>query len=104
MSSRGKSTANRQPAKARRWSQAVTEHSDAIDLESGVFTQTSARKIAESLKRSAEASTRRKGSPFQSAMSVLNFEINRAGKGLAKSRLVRLERTKSELRKVFGRA
>jgi hypothetical protein len=86
-----------------RWSAEVTEHSNALDLEEGVFTKESPREIALSLKRSAEASTRRKGTPFQSAMSMLNFEINRAGKGLSAERRRILEDAKDELRKAFGR-
>jgi hypothetical protein len=78
--------------------------SDAMDLERGVFTQRSARAVAASLKRSAEASHRRKASPFRSAMSMLNFEINRGGKGLSAERRRVLERAKGELRKAFDRA
>ncbi len=88
---------------AKRWSQDVTEHSDAMDLEKDVFKQRSARKIAASLKRSAEASRRRKTTPFQSAMSMLNFYINRAGDQLSKSRRATLDKAKDELRKEFGR-
>jgi hypothetical protein len=77
--------------------------SDALDLESGVFKKNSARQIALSLKRSAEASRRRKSKPFRSAMSMLNFEINRAGKTLSARRRQVLNRTKVELRKVFHR-
>lgn len=87
----------------RRWSAEVTEHSSALDLEEGVFTKESPREIALSLKRSAEASTRRKGTPFQSAMSMLTFEINRAGKGMSAGRRQTLENAKHELRKAFGR-
>lgn len=86
-----------------KWSQNVTDHSDAMDLEGGVFKQRSAKKIADSLKRSAEQSERRKASPFQSAMSMLTFYINRAGKQLSKSRISILERAKDELRKDFGK-
>lgn len=86
-----------------KWSQDVTEHSDALDLEEGVFTQSDPRKIAQSLKRSAEHSHRRKGTPFQSAMSMLTFYINRAGDELdAKQRKV-LENAKGELRALFGK-
>ena len=85
------------------WSKEVTEHSNALDLENGVFAQRSAKAIARSLKASAEHSKRRKGSAYQSAMSMLNFYINRAGKNLPKSRLQTLERAKTELRKEFGR-
>jgi hypothetical protein len=87
-----------------RWSQEVTEHSNALDLEEGVFTFKDPRKIASSLKRSAEASTRRKSDPFRSAMSMLVFYINRAGKNLSDADRVRLEKAKGELRKVFGKA
>ena len=86
-----------------RWSQDVTENSDAMDLADGVFKQRSAKKIADSLKHSAEASPRRKTSPFQSAMSMLTFYINRAGKQLSKSRLATLNRAKNELRKDFDK-
>lgn len=86
-----------------KWSQDVTEHSDALDLEEGVFTQSDPRKIAQSLKRSAEHSHRRKGTPFQSAMSMLTFYINRAADELdAKQRKV-LENAKGELRALFGK-
>lgn len=86
-----------------KWSQDVTDNSDAMDLEDGVFKQRSAKKIADSLKASAEHSYRRKASPFQSAMSMLNFYVNRAGKQLSKSRLTTLDRAKDELRKDFGK-
>jgi len=78
--------------------------SDALDLEPGVFTRRSAKAIAVSLKRSALASHRRKSEPFRSAMSMLNFHINRAGRGLSAERRRTLERAKGELRKLFGRA
>jgi translation initiation factor 2 alpha subunit (eIF-2alpha) len=78
--------------------------SNALDLESKVFTQRSARAVALSLKRSAERSKRRKSAPFRSAMSMLNFHINRAGKGLSKSQREVLDRAKEELRKLYGRA
>ncbi len=91
------------PPKKKKWSQGVTEHSDALDLEEGVFTWKDPKKIARSLKKSAEASTRRKGTPLQSAMSMLNFYINRAGSGLDKDQLRVLEEAKIELRKLFGR-
>jgi hypothetical protein len=80
------------------------ERSDAMDLKSGVFKLKSARAIAQSLKRSSEVSQRRKSSPFQSAMSMLNFEINRAGRNLGVERLKVLNQAKVELRKAFGRA
>jgi putative cell wall-binding protein len=81
----------------------VTKNSDALDLESKAFKKETPSDIARSLKRSAERSRRRKGTPYQSAMSMLTFYINRAGKNLPKRRLKVLERAKSELRKAFGR-
>jgi hypothetical protein len=93
----------RKRSQGRYWSSAVTRNSNALDLESSVFTQRSPRKVALSLKRSAERSRRRKGTPYQSAMSMLNFYINRAGKGLPESRRRVLMRAKDELRKAFGR-
>lgn len=87
-----------------KWSRQVMEHSDAMDLKSGVFKLKSAQAIARSLKNSSEASHRRKSSPFRSAMSMLNFEINRAGKNLSAERLKVLNQAKVELRKAFGRA
>lgn len=83
------------------WSGYVTKHSFALQLEEGVFTWNNPRKIAESLKRSSEESLNRKGTPFQSAMSMLNFYINRAGKNLKPERKRILEQTKIELRKLF---
>lgn len=91
----------RQPAK---WSAHVTRTSDALDLEPKVFSKSSPDAIARSLKRSAEASARRKAAPYQSAMSMLNFYINRAGKNLSDARRGVLERAKDALRKAFGRA
>lgn len=99
--------ATRQETKPRqddRWSAEVTRNSDALDLEEGVFTKRSPRQIALSLKRSAERSNRRKSSPYRSAMSMLTFQINRAGKGMSAGRRRILEDAKDELRKVFGRA
>jgi len=87
----------------RYWSQRVTETSNALDLESGVFTKSSPRAIVRSLKRSAEMSTRRKGGAYQSAMSMLNLYINRAGRNLGPKRRLILERAKHELRTAFGR-
>jgi hypothetical protein len=87
----------------RRWSRHVADHSDALDLERGVFTSRDPRRIARSLKRSAEASTRRKARPCQSAMSMLNLYINRAGRKLPAARRGVLERAKDELRQAFGR-
>ncbi len=86
----------------KKWSKDVAEHSDAMDLKDGVFKSRSPKKIADSLKHSAETSDRRKSSPFQSAMSMLNFYINRAGEQLSKSRRSTLEKAKDELRKDFG--
>lgn len=88
----------------RKWSQDVTEHSDALDLEPSVFTLDDPGEIAASLKRSAEHSKRRRGSAFQSAMSMLTFYINRAGDTLPAGRREILEAAKDELRKLFGRA
>jgi len=85
------------------WSNAVTKGSDALDLDNGVFTWKNPRKIALSLKRSAEKSTRRKAKPFASAMSMLNFYLNRAGKNLPAGRKRILEKAKVELRKAFGK-
>jgi len=85
------------------WSANVTKHSNALDLDRKVFNYSSPEKIAASLKRSAEKSTRRKGTPYQSAMSMLNFYINRAGKNLGAGRKQILERAKVRLRKLFGK-
>jgi hypothetical protein len=87
----------------RRWSQRVTEHSNALDLESGVFAQRDPRKIARSLKSSAERSHRRKSDPYRSAMSMLTFYINRAGRQLSKTQRGRLEAAKDELRDLYGK-
>ena len=87
----------------RKWSHEVTEHSDALDLEEGIFESDDPHEIALSLKHSAERSDRRKAEPFRSAMSMLTFYINRAGDNLSKSRRDVLERAKDELRKAFGR-
>jgi Protein of unknown function (DUF3175) len=89
--------------KRRRWSAEVTKRSDALDLESDVFKGKDPHRIALSLKRSAERSKRRKGTPYQSAMSMLNFYINRAGKNLPQKQKRVLERAKDELRDVFRR-
>ncbi|MBI2641016.1 DUF3175 domain-containing protein [Candidatus Roizmanbacteria bacterium] len=86
------------------WSGTVTKHSNALDLEKEVFTWNDPKKIAASLKNSAEQSTRRKAPPFQSAMSMLNFYINRAGKHLKPERRKILNEAKTELRKLFKRA
>jgi len=107
---KAKAKRNRPPDKSqrqrnpRRWSARVMKTSNALDLEPGVFTQRSAQAIAASLKRSALASSRRKAEPFRSAMSMLNFHINRSGRGLPPERRRVLERAKVELRKLFARA
>jgi len=90
--------------KGRRWSQRVTKESDALTLEKGVFTKSTPRKIAASLKRSADRSKRRKSGAYRSAMSMLTFYINRGGKGLPASRKKKLERAKDELRELYGKA
>jgi len=87
----------------RKWSAEVTKHSNALDLKKGVFTLHDPKKIAESLKDSAKHSHRRKGSPFQSAMSMLTFYINRDGKNLPEKQKEILEKAKDELRIFFGR-
>lgn len=103
-------TARKAPAKRKakaaspeRWSQRVTEHSDALDLKDSVFKLTDPKKIAASLKRSAERSSRRKTGAYRSALSMLTFYINRAGKTLPRTRRERLERAKDELKKAFGK-
>src|SRR5881628_915685 len=87
--------------KAKRWSRRVTETSNALDLDPGVFTRGDPRSIARSLKRSADRSRRRKTDPFRSAMSMLNFYINRAGKNLPRNQRARLESAKNELRALY---
>ncbi|HUW24786.1 MAG TPA: DUF3175 domain-containing protein [Patescibacteria group bacterium] len=87
----------------KKWSARVTKESNALDTEEGVFTWKDPKKIALSLKRSAESSTRRKGTPFQSAMSMLNFYINRAGKSLEPEQKKILEQAKIELRRLYGK-
>jgi len=99
-----KAKSKKKLAAGRRWSQRVTETSNALDLESGVFTFSSPRRIAASLKRSAESSARRKTSPFQSAMSMLNFYMNRAGRTLPQRQRRVLTQAKDELRRLFGKA
>jgi len=90
-------------AATRKWSQDVTEHSNALDLQRDVFTLKDPKRIAASLKKSAEASHRRKSSPFRSAMSMLTFYINRAGKNLDAARRRKLDAAKDELREQFHR-
>jgi hypothetical protein len=98
-------TASKKAAKTspRRWSQHVAETSDALDLAPDVFRLEDPKRIARSLKRSAEHSDRRKSEPFRSAMSMLVFYINRAGKNLDATQRQHLEDAKDELRKLFGR-
>jgi hypothetical protein len=91
------------PGRRRRWSQRVTEGSNALDLEAGVFALADPKRIARSLKRSAERSARRKAPPFRSAMSMLVFYINRAGANLSGVQRRRLEAAKDELRSLYGR-
>lgn len=100
-----RSTSRKGPKRAtpKRWSQRVTKESDALDLKRGVFTLTSPKRIAASLKRSAEHSTRRKTGAYRSALSMLTFYINRAGKSLPKTQRERLEKAKVELKRAFGR-
>ena len=109
---RGKTSARRSTtvrkstkrAVSKRWSQRVTKESDALDLRQGVFKLTSAKKIAASLKRSAEHSARRKTGAYRSALSMLTFYINRAGENLPAAQRRRLEAAKDELRSLFGKA
>jgi Protein of unknown function (DUF3175) len=95
---------SRKTKSGRKWSQSVTERSDALDLKHGVFTLKDPKRIAASLKRSAERSRRRKSDPYRSAMSMLTFYLNRAGKTLPAGRKKTLQRAKDELRKQFGKA
>ena len=88
---------------SKRWSQRVTETSNALDLEQRIFLKKDPKAIARSLKRSAEHSRRRKSSPYRSAMSMLTFYMNRAGKTLPKTQRTRLEHAKEELRKLYDR-
>lgn len=89
--------------KSKKWSGKVTRESHALDLEAGVFTWDDPKKIARSLARSAQESTRRKVEPFRSAMSMLNFYINRAGGHLSVAQRAVLDEAKDELRRIFGR-
>jgi hypothetical protein len=96
--------AKKRPTRQKRyWSGEVTRKSDALDLENSVFTWRDPKRIARSLKQSAEESTRRKASPFQSAMSMLTFYINRAGHNLPATRKRVLEQAKHELRRLYDR-
>jgi len=98
-----KPTSSARKTTPRKWSQNVTEHSDALTLERDVFKLDDPKKIAASLKRSAEESHRRKSEPYRSAMSMLTFYINRAGSQLSQKRKRVLENAKEELRKLFGK-
>lgn len=91
------------PDETKKWSAQVTEHSDALDLEPHVFEKDDPKEIAASLKRSADKSKKRKTEPFRSAMSMLTFYINRAGRNLPAERKKVLEEAKDELRKAYGR-
>jgi hypothetical protein len=102
-SKRRRSTTRTRRGSGRRWSREVTEHSDALTLDKGVFTRGDPKRIAASLKRSALRSRRRKADAFRSALSMLTFYINRAGKNLPASRKRTLMRAKDELRRQFGR-
>jgi hypothetical protein len=98
-----RTSSKKSSASPKRWSQRVTKESDALDLKHGVFTLTDPKKIAASLKRSAEHSARRKAGAYRSALSMLTFYINRAGKTLPKAQRDRLQRAKTELKRQFGR-
>jgi hypothetical protein len=101
---RRKKTIRKSGARAtRRWSQKITETSDAMTLDEGVFKKTP-RAIALSLKRSAERSRRRKSTPFRSAMSMLTFYVNRGGKNLSATQRKKLDQAKDELRELYGKA
>jgi hypothetical protein len=103
---RSRKTAARKVARKttqKRWSQRVTRESDALDLKRGVFTLRDPKRIASSLKRSAERSSRRKTGAYRSALSMLTFYVNRAGKTLPKTQRDRLHRAKTELKRQFGR-
>jgi hypothetical protein len=101
----GKETAKRAPKRtaAKKWSGAVSRRSDALDLEQSIFKSASPARIAHSLKKSAESSRRRKAGPYQSAMSMLNFYVNRGGSNLSAARKRVLQQAKVELRKAFHR-
>ena len=103
MAKKRKRKASKRVAKSKRWTHRVTETSDALTLEEGVFKKPTPRAVALSLKRSAEGSHRRKSEPYRSAMSMLVFYINRAGKGLSAPEKRKLEKAKDELRALYGR-
>ncbi len=98
-----KRKSSKRASQSKRWSQRVTGTSDALTLEEGVFKKPTPRQVALSLKRSAEHSRRRKAAPYRSAMSMLVFYINRAGKGLSRSERNKLEKAKDELRGLYGK-
>jgi hypothetical protein len=100
---RTKKAQSRKQRTGKRWSQRVTQESDALTLEHGVFTKPTPRQIALSLKRSADRSRRRKSDPYRSAMSMLTFYINRGGKGLSATRKAKLEKAKGVLRDLYDR-
>jgi len=100
---KAKKTSKAKKSSGRKWSQRVTRESNALDLKKGVFAQDDPKKIARSLKRSAEHSHRRKSSPYRSAMSMLTFYINRGGKDLSARRKAILEKAKDELRALFDK-
>jgi hypothetical protein len=90
-------------AAPKRWSKKVTETSNAMDLEKDIFKSKEPKKIAKSVKHSAEKSKRKKAGPFQSAMSMINFYENRGGKNLSAAQKKVLDKSKNELRKLYGR-
>jgi hypothetical protein len=96
-------SAHRHTRKPRKWSARVTKTSNAMDLRKNVFRLSDPKRIAQSVKRSAQQSKRRKGTPYQSAMSMLNFYINRAGKNLTAAKKAKLEKAKDELKALFHR-
>lgn len=100
---RTKKAQSRKQRTGKRWSQRVTQESDALTLEHGVFTKPTPRQIALSLKRSADRSRRRKSDPYRSAMSMLTFYINRGGKGLSATRKAKLEKAKDVLRDLYDK-
>ena len=100
---RGHGQDSEEAKEVRKWSGRVTRESSALDLKRGIFTLNDPKKIAASLKRSAEQSHRRKASPYRSALSMLTFYINRGGKNLSAARKKKLERAKDELKKLFGK-
>jgi hypothetical protein len=101
---RAKTASQSSVKRPQKWSHHVMETSDAMDIEHDIFKTGSAESIAKSLKQSSTHSRRRKGTPFQSAMSMLNFYINRAGRNLPKTRRDTLQQAKRKLREAFGRA